>query len=46
MLELGYKPLRYIVGMAREQATSGKEVLSHSARAKVAVVSELVIGEP
>ena len=45
MLELGYKPLRYI-GMAREQATSGKEVLTRSARAKVAVVSEPVIGEP
>lgn len=45
MLELGYKPLRYI-GMAREQATSGKEVLTRSARAKVAVVTEPVIGEP
>lgn len=45
MLELGYKPLRYN-GMAREQATSGKEVLTRSARAKVAVVTEPVIGEP
>jgi hypothetical protein len=45
MLELGYKPLRYI-GMAREQATSGKEVLTRSARAKVAVVSDPVIGDP
>jgi hypothetical protein len=45
MLELGYQPLRYR-GMAREAAVSGKEVLTRSLRAKSAVVTEPVIGEP
>jgi cell wall-associated NlpC family hydrolase len=45
MLELGYQPLRYR-GMARESGVSGKEVLTRSLRAKSAVVTEPVIGEP
>ncbi len=45
ILELGYQPLRYR-GMAREPGVSGKEVLTRSLRAKSAVVTEPVIGEP
>jgi len=45
MLELGYQPLRYH-GMAREPGVSGKEVLTRSLRAKSAVVTQPVIGEP
>ena len=45
LVELGYKPLRYR-GMAREPGLSGKEVLTRGIRAKSAVVTEPVIGEP
>ncbi|MES2596240.1 MAG: hypothetical protein V4662_12930 [Verrucomicrobiota bacterium] len=45
LVELGYKPLRYR-GMAREPGLSGKEVLTRGVRAKSAVVTEPVIGEP
>ena len=45
LLELGYTPLRYR-GMAYEQKTSGKEVLTRSAISKAETVTEPVIGEP
>ena len=45
LLALGYQPLRY-KGMAYEPATSGKEVLTRSAIARVISVPKPEIGEP
>ncbi len=45
LIELGYQPLRYR-GMAFEPATSGKEVLTRSARARATSVPHPEIGEP
>jgi len=45
LLALGYQPLRYR-GMAREPATSGKEVLTRSTRSRSMSVPEPTVGEP
>lgn len=45
LLALGYQPLRY-KGMAYEPATSGKEVLTRSTRARAIAVPHPEIGEP